>query len=301
MKFLSNKRGLFILCALFLSVLMFSCKKEASNTSAATTVSEEDAAVYSTESMEADASYDDVQDIGMTAAEEEGIVSLGKGEGVAGRGFPFLRLRLKIGQCADITVSPNDSTYPKTVTIDFGNGCVGVDGKFRKGMIVLHFTGPMRRAGSVVTITLVDFQLNRAKIEGTKVITNLSENGDIKYSVQVTGGKVTFPNGRGYLYEKLKYVKQVAGGATEELTDDVYKIEGRSKTTFNNGTVIVLDTKDALVKKWSCPWISEGTLKIKINDRELFLDYGFPNNGDCDNKALLMWHNNQKQQVILLP
>jgi hypothetical protein len=32
-------------------------------------------------------------------------------------------------------------------------------------------------------------------------------------------------------------------------------------------------------------------LKIKINDRVLFLAYGFPGNGDCDNKALLTWNN----------
>jgi hypothetical protein len=146
---------------------------------------------------------------------------------------------------------------------------------------------------------LVDFQLGRAKIEGTKVITNLSENGNIKFSVQVTGGKVTYPTGRGYTYEKLKYVKQIEGGATDEISDDVYAIEGASKATFKNGVVIAISTKEALIKKVSCPWISEGVLEVKIINHEFVLDYGIPANGDCDNKALLKW--NSKEKIILLP
>lgn len=119
--------------------------------------------------------------------------------------------------------------------------------------------------------------------------------------MQVTGGKVTYPNGRGYQYECLKYVIQTDGAATANPLDDVYKIEGRSKTTFNNGLTINLNTESALVKKVACHWINKGILKIKINDRILYLDYGAPNNGDCDNKALLTWNNGNNQRLITLP
>ena len=204
MKVLSITRIVIITVTLSLTLFTFSCKKEATQKE---TMTETEATEYSAESMEAEASYDDVQDISMTAADEEGIISAGKSQ--EAKPFPFLRLRVRIGANATITVTPDDNTYPKTVTIDFGNGQTCPDGKFRKGKIVMHFTAPIRRPGAVVTITLVDFQIGRAKIEGTKVITNLSENGNIKFSVQVTDGKVTFPNGRGYQYEKLKYVKQI--------------------------------------------------------------------------------------------
>lgn len=294
MKVLSITRIVIITVTLSLTLFTFSCKKEATQKE---TMTETEATEYSAESMEAEASYDDVQDISMTAADEEGIISAGKGQGA--KPFPFLRLRVRIGANATITVTPDDNTYPKTVTIDFGNGQTCPDGKFRKGKIVMHFTAPIRRPGAVVTITLVDFQIGRAKIEGTKVITNLSENGNIKFSVQVTDGKVTFPNGRGYLYEKLKYVKQIEGGATDEITDDVYSIEGRSQTKFNNGVIITLNTETALIKKVSCPWVSNGTLKVKVNSYEFLLDYGFPNNGECDNKALLKYNSNER--IITLP
>jgi hypothetical protein len=296
MKFLSINRIIFAFLFLAATAL-YSCQKEGSSSNSTQPVTEEDAVTYSDESAQAEGSFDDVEDISRQAADEEGAVSAPNG-----RLFPFVHLRLRLGPCAVITVTPDDSTYPKTVTIDFpGDGCWCADGKHRKGTIILYFTGPIRRSGSVLTITLQNFYLNRAHVEGTKTISNLSENGAVKFTVQVTGGKVTFPNGRGYKYEGLKYVAQVEGAATADNLDDVYKIEGRSKTEFNNGLAINLNTESPLIKKVSCPWISNGTLKIKINDRVLFLDYGAPANGDCDNKALLTWNNGNNQRLITLP
>ena len=226
MKTLSINRITLAAFAVLFSVILYSCQKENSlNTSQ--TVTEEQAATYSDESTQTEASFDDVEDVSMTAAEEEGVASAPNGR--VGEFHPlFEELRSRIGLCATITVTPNDSTYPKTVTIDFGDGCLCADGKFRKGAIIINLTGPIRRSGSVATITLRDFYLNRAHIEGTKTISNFSENGDVKFTVQVVGGKLTFPTGRGYSYESLKYVKQIEGGSTHIVRDDVYSIEGRS-------------------------------------------------------------------------
>ncbi len=287
-----------------LSVLfLFSCQKETSSTSSTSAaVTEEQATTYSDESTQTEASFDDAEDVSMTAATEESNASTaGRSEG-ANRYFPtFEELRLRLGPCATITIVPNDSTYPKTITIDFGDGCVCADGKFRKGAIILYLTGPIRRSGSVLTITFRNFYLNRAHIEGTKIISNLSEGGNIKFTVQVLDGRVTFPSGRGYSYESFKYVVQIEGGGTPIVRDDVYRIEGRSSTRFNNGVTVNLNTETPLIKKVVCPWISDGVLKIKINDRVLFLDYGAPNNGDCDNLALLTWNNGNNHRLITLP
>jgi hypothetical protein len=259
-------------------------------------VTEEEAILMSEESAEAEASFDDIADISMQAADEESAVSAPDG-----RFFPFLHLRARLGLCAVISVTPDDNTYPKTVTIDFGNGCMCADGKFRKGAIVLHFTGPIRRAGSILSITLRDFYLNRAHVQGTKVITNQSTNGQISFKVQVTGGKVTYPNGRGYKYDGVKTVLQTEGASSTEVSDDIYTIEGRSKTEFKNGLIVNLNTETPLVKKVACRWINQGILKIKINNRVLFLNYGAPANGDCDNKALLTWNNGNGHRLITLP
>jgi hypothetical protein len=278
--------------------MLFSCQKDVSSTNN-TSVTEEQATTYSEESSQAEASFDDAEDVATTAADEEGNASE---YGINGRLFHplFTELRAAIGDCAEITITPNDSTYPKTITIDFGNGCLGRDGKFRSGAIIVHLTAPLRRAGSVVTITFRDYYVNRVHLEGTKTISNLSEPPMHKWSVQVVGGKVTFPTGRGYSYQSIKVKTQVEGMDTRIVRDDVYEITGRSQTEFNSGLTITLNTETPLVKKIACPWISDGKLKIKINDRVLYLDYGFPTSGQCDNKALLTWNNGSNQRVILL-
>lgn len=307
MKTLSLNRFLIAAFAVLITSFMISCQKEnslaESQDTGTDTVTEEQAKVYADESTQTEASFDDVEDVAMIAAEEEGDASTyGRSADANNRLLPFDELRLRLGPCATITVTPNDSTYPKTITIDFGpNGCWCADGKHRRGAIVIHLTAPIRRPGAVMTITFVDFYLNRAHIEGTKIVSNLSENGNIKFTVQVVGGVVTFPNGRGYTYNGLKYVKQIAGGDTRTIRDDVYSIEGRSKTEFNGGLTINLNTESALIKKVVCHWISKGVLKIKINSRVFFLDYGAPNDGECDNKALLSWNNGNNHLLITLP
>jgi len=297
MKLLSFNRVSIAALAILLSFSFYSCKKESSN-NPGPAVSEQDAASYSEESTQADASYDDVQDISMIAAGEESVEAAPNG-----RYSPvFDVLRARIGLAATITVSPNDSTYPKTITIDFGgSSAVCTDGKFRKGVIIIYLTGPILRSGSVMTITLQDFYLNGVHVEGTKTISNLSEDAAIKFTIQVTGGKVTYPGGRGYRHESLKYVTQVAGAGTKTCLDDVYHIEGTGKTEFTNGVIITHNTESALVKKIACPWITEGVLKITINDRVLLLDYSAPNSGDCDNKALLTWNSGASSKLVLLP
>jgi hypothetical protein len=295
-KFSINQISIAALTFLF-ATMLFSCQKDLSSGSNQT-VTEEQATAYSEESTMAEASFDDAEDIATTAADEENNASE---YGLNGRFRPlFTELRAAIGNCADITITPDDSTYPKTITIDFGTGCLGLDGKFRSGAIIIHLTAPLRRPGSVVTITFRNFYVNRVHLEGTKIISNLSEPPVHKWSVQVVGGKVTFPSGRGYSYQSLKVKTQVGGMDTRIIRDDVYELTGRSQTEFNNGLTLTLNTETPLMKKVTCPWISDGKLKIRINDRVLFLDYGFPDNGQCDNKALLTWDNGNKQRVILL-
>lgn len=104
--------------------------------------------------------------------------------------------------------------------------------------------------------------------------------------MQVVNGAVTFPNGRGWQYDEQKTVTQIDGGATPFVRDDVYKVEGRSRTQLNGGATLVLNTETPLVKR-VVAWFSNGILKINANSHVLFANYGAPNNGDCDNKVLL--------------
>jgi hypothetical protein len=299
MKSLSINRILITAFIFLFVAFLFSCQKENSSNTSNNGITEQDAATYSDESAQADESFDDIAGVSMTAADADNTASTGR----LNRDYhpDFAELREAIGPCATITVTPNDGTYPKTITIDFGDSCVGADGKLRSGKIIINLTAPLRKPGSVLTVSLENFYINHIHIEGTKTISNLSENGATKFSVQVTGGKVTFPGGRGYSYESSKTKVQVEGMDTKTCRDDVFQITGSATIEHNNGVKVKFEIVDPLIKKVACPWLSDGTLKISINDRVLKIDYGFPHNGDCDNKALLTWNDGNSQRVILLP
>jgi len=287
---------------IFFSIAMVSCQKESSLQPS--TVTEEESLTVSQENTAAEAEYDDITEIGLSVgADLEAAASTNveipgapAGGGLNGRIELFFDLQFKVGPCTKIDVSPDDSTFPKTVTVDYGEGCICRDGKFRKGAIVFYFTGPIRRPGSVLTITLRNYFVNRMHIEGVKTIKNLTENGVHAYSTLVLNGKVTWPNGRGFSYEGSKKVTQVRGSETRTIRDDVYSIEGRNKTVYANGITVNKNTETPLIKPVACPWIVKGVLKIKINDRVVYIDFG---NGDCDNKATLKWAASERD--ITLP
>src|ERR1700750_765870 len=189
---------------IFSAIVLFSCQKNTSINNEP--VSDDEAVTVSEENAAADAESDETAVIGFSAgADLETAANSGQGNfgaGIHANLDLFTDLSFHLGPCATITVTPNDSTYPKTVVIDFGDGCICRDGKFRKGSITLNFTKPIRRPGAVLTITLNNYYVDRVHIEGTKTIKNLSEGGVTKYSVVVVDGKVTWPNGRGFRYEK---------------------------------------------------------------------------------------------------
>lgn len=283
-----------------MTLSVVSCKKD---NSAQTPVSDSDAQTMSQEDANAEGEYDNITELGLAAGAdmEAGAVDNGRiatdGNTSRIRLDLFVNLALKLGPCVTITAEPNDSTFPKTVTINYGDGCVCKDGKTRKGSVVLYFTGPIRKSGSVLIITLKDFYVNRAHIEGVKTITNLSANGAIKYSVTIDGGKVTWPNGRGFTYEGTKTVTQIEGASTLTCADDVYSIEVRTQLKYANGITVTKNTETPLIKPVACDWTEAGKLKITINDRVLYIDFGTA--GNCDNKALLIWANGQTE--ITLP
>lgn len=283
-------------CIIVSTLLVTSCKKE--NNVQSPTVTAEESQTISEENVAADAEFEEVTEIAMTADADLEIAAeqnetITDGAGLRIRIDIFRELAFRLGPCTEITVS--GETFPKTVTINYGDGCLCRDGKFRKGAVILHFTGPLRRPGSVLTVTLRDYFVNRAHIEGIKTITNLSAAGAIKYSVKIEEGRISWPNGRGFTYVGTKTVSQISGMETRTIRDDIYEIQGRNQTVYANGLVVVKNTETPLIKKISCQWLVQGILKIKINDRTLFINYG---NGDCDNKAIVSWAGGEREITL---
>lgn len=191
--------------------------------------------------------------------------------------------------CFTVTVTPKIRLqFPKTVTIDFGGGCLGKDGKLRKGKIVTIFTGPMRIPGSKTSTTFLDYSVDTFAIAGTVTVENSSLSNKQAWRMEVLNGKITnTQNGFWRKYAGVKEREQTEGNGTPlYLQDDVFKITGKAQGSNSNGNEWASKIISPIIRKYSCNWRSKGTVEInrKNNTAVATLDYG---DGTCDDKATL--------------
>ncbi len=190
-------------------------------------------------------------------------------------------------RCFTVEVVPNiPHVFPKTVTVDFGEGCVGRDGKLRKGKIVSIYTGPMFISGSKTATTFVDYSVDSFSIEGTHTVENTSTSNKMGWTVKVIDGKITNTNsGTWKKWSSVKTHTQVEGNGTPLFRlDDVFHITGEASGSNSNGNSWTASITTPLVKKIGCHWIIKGTIRISRNANMAVLDYG---DGTCDNKAVI--------------
>ncbi|MCW3128388.1 MAG: hypothetical protein JWO03_4046, partial [Bacteroidetes bacterium] len=162
--------------------------------------------------------------------------------------------------CATITISPNDTvSFPKTVTLDFGNGCTGPDGVTRKGIMTCVYTGRFHTAGTTVTVTFQNYSVNGNALEGTFVISNTSSAGAMNLSTQVTGGRVTKSDGTSFTWAGTRSLTQTAGNSTPTvLTDDEYTYSGTT-TGVNFKSKNFTTTSQDVVLRTGCKYLVSGT------------------------------------------
>ncbi|WP_345222927.1 hypothetical protein [Hymenobacter koreensis] len=174
----------------------------------------------------------------------------------------------------------------RTLTIDFGpNGCVGRDGKLRRGQLVAVFTGQHRQVGSTVVVTLVNFSVNGNPRTGTRTITWIAPN---VHTVDVQNASVVTATGTA-TWTAQRTVTQTAGVGTRTIQDDLYSISGSAAGTNRKGVSYTATIQQPLVKKFQAGcarhFIS-GTLQITTSrEKTLLLNYDPAGTQACDNIA----------------
>lgn len=199
--------------------------------------------------------------------------------------------------CATVTwtFTPVD-TFPATMTIDFGTtGCAGInDPRIRTGKIIVTFSGRYRTPSTVMNVSFDNYTVNGYGVEGTKTITNNGRNtaGNLSYTVQVTNGKITAPDGTFFTYNSTRTREWIEGEATTFLTDgllgvqdDVYLVTGNASGVNRNGNAFTAEITTPLRRELSCRWFVSGVCEFTpANLQTRVIDFG---NGNCDNQATL--------------
>lgn len=218
----------------------------------------------------ADNTYTDVDNIGSEAIQNSGAHKSGG-----------TWLYINVG-CASITV---DSAVMgvTTVTVDFGTtGCVCRDGRTRTGKIIITYNGRYRDAGTVITYTLSNYTVDGNKVEGSKTVTNMgpNTNGQPRWHVVVTGGKITKTDGTSATYSSDRIRTWSKGYLTADVADDEYLLDNGNNTVTDQGvnfkgqsyTVTITKTLHIVV---ACTWhIESGTLAFTAGSNTASIDFG---------------------------
>jgi hypothetical protein len=287
--------------------LIAGCKKETSES--LSVQEEEQAATYSTESeAESEFSYDDVTDNVMGVNSELGVGGVGIfGRAAAGESGRTTGVD-SMPPCVKVSIVPvQPGIFPKTVTIDFGTGCLS-HGHLRSGKIRTVYTGRLIEPGSSATTTFDNFKIDSVSVEGTHRITNttgsVAGSNQRQFKIEVTGGKLTRPNGNYIEWNSVRTHTQIEGNGSVTPADDIFSVRGSASGKVKRENIIVLwnsEITEPLIKKFVCHWISKGRIRtvrqgLPANTPWVaILDYGA---GACDNGATLTVNGNTHQITL---
>jgi hypothetical protein len=301
MKILNNPYRLLTTILVF-SLIIFSCKKETSGN--LSPQDEEQANVIATQSdAEAESVFDGIFN---DALGVNGDVGLG-GTGIFGRssasnyGYTDINGRVdntnQLPPCLNVAIEHTTNlTFPVKVTLDFGaTGCAANDGHWRKGKIIITYSGRLLIPGSIVTTKFENFSIDSINVDNstTYAIANTGTLDKPQFTIEVSA-KLSKPNGNYSEWRSRKIITWVEGYlTTSSRLDDVLKIEGEASGKVKRNDVIVAwkaVISEPLIKKFTCRYISKGVVKVY---RETLsansqwtgsLDYG---QGNCDKIAIL--------------
>jgi hypothetical protein len=190
----------------------------------------------------------------------------------------------RIQACATVT---NDATA-KVLTIDFGTvGCVGVEGRTRKGKIAIEYVGNVPQTSPTRSITFTNYSVNSNVLNGT-----ISESGFVRstatafsFSVSITGLQVVLSDGRTYSISNLQRTYNInLGASVQDVSDDITTITGTSTQTGPSGTTTTIDITSPITFNGSCVstgnlYPSSGIYKITEGNLTYAIDWG---TGACD-------------------
>jgi hypothetical protein len=207
-----------------------------------------------------------------------------KGNSIVGRNSSPEQQLGALSNCAVITL--DTISIPHLLVIDFGStNCLCNDGKYRRGQILVSFTGSYFAQGSIKTTTFNNYFRNDNQLEGTRTVTNLGLNsdGNMAWSVSATNMKITRVNGNTHTWNSERVRTMIAGANTSAWSDDQYAITGSGSGVNTNGVSYTTNITTPLHRALSCNWIDSGVIAFtRSNGSSRTINFG---SGTCDDQA----------------
>ncbi|HUX85000.1 MAG TPA: hypothetical protein VMV20_07180 [Chitinophagaceae bacterium] len=177
-----------------------------------------------------------------------------------------------VSACTNITVLPADTTtYPKTVTMDFGNGCVGPDGRERSGKVVAVLSGKLNIPGSTMNINLNNFAIGGIRVSGSRLLTNVSMNDTMRLTSVIHNGVVSQLTRLDLGYSDSLFLKEIPEAAGDPPT---FTIGGTASLNLGYGNPVLIQITQPLVKVITCKYFISGQFGIHQDAKSATVDFG---------------------------
>jgi hypothetical protein len=191
-----------------------------------------------------------------------------------------------LGQCANVT--HDTVSTPHKITVDFGTtNCLCKDGVYRRGQIIITYTGRYRDLGHTHTISFNNYFVNDNQLTGTKTVTYNTTDvaGNPIYDITIDGHVILANSTDTISSSSTRTRTWIAGFNTPNRADDVYEISGGGTITRANGKTFSIQVTTPLQVALACRWIQSGVVTITPQGGTArTLDYG---SGTCDAQATL--------------
>lgn len=250
----------------------------------------------------ADAQLEDISDMASVAvSSDDGTLNGGKASDI-GSARP-VDVDDERFTCATVTLVFEGDNQPGNphgvITIDFGDGCTGPNGRVRKGRILIEFLGKRFFPGSMVTISTDGYTVDGVAIDGTRTEVNAtdSEESSPKFNIS-ENVTVTFLDGTTAtrISERTRtWIRQ------NNPLNDSWTVTGTaSGKTRRDKNYVMIITK-ALVFKRACALESkvvipvEGTKTLTVDNKLITTDFG---DGTCDTKVTITINGRSKEVTV---
>jgi hypothetical protein len=199
--------------------------------------------------------------------------------------------------CATITNAALNTTDNDTLTVNFGTGCAGLDGRTRSGMLQYIYTAGLhyRDSGNVINVSSFNYVVDGNAINiNSKTIKNLGHitNGDLTWSI-AANMSVTKSNGKTIQWTTNKTKVLLAGETPNNQPIDwahaQIAIYGSASGTSANGESFTANVAQSawLVRNFNCTGYRKcfvaGELDFTPGTKPTrYINFG---TGSCDNTA----------------
>ncbi len=211
--------------------------------------------------------------------------------------------------CADISAEQDKGVFPNTITIDFGDGCSGRDGKERSGKVIVEISDSLHNPGAIRTVTFEDYFVDGVQISGSKSWENLGidENGLLSVA-KIANLTFTFPDGTSSslnsertVTKSTQFVKYRDAGKWKKRIvrfKGTVEVSGSATGTNREGISFSAVIIEPLVKNQNCLWFGSGIVELTRDDQTRILDYG---DGACNNAAMVTFDDGTSKEINIKP